>query len=372
MGNCIGLRNYPLFLGFIAAASLFTAYVCAFSVVELALLARMAQRAAGGAPGGAHAPAKQPYALRTDTALGAFFEAVTQCPTALVLAIYTAIVVALLAMLGAYHVYLVSVNETTNENVKDAFYEGNPFSESCARNWGKVFCALSEVQGTELGRDAAAAEGADARACGVAAEAADTPAGPRAGGEGSDQPLPPVAELDVEVSARQKRYQATLRRLSVTEVELGAVGRGARAGAPGVDGDDACAARALSARASSEGVGAFGGAAAAPPSDGGESDTSASHAGASRPLLDAVRQPSPMGKPRGAPVRALSARRPARRSEEPTSGTRAAPRSADASDDDGDGRTAGGTGRRAGGAAGAALALRLPPLGREQYAELAS
>lgn len=249
MGNCIGERNYGLFLSFLLAAACYTLYVCAFCVAELALRTRetlAASRAGGPASRAtmAAAAAKDPYALRTDTVLGAFFASVTVCPAALVLAMYTLVVAVLLAMLGAYHVYLISINETTNENVKDLYYDGNPFNESCARNWGQVVCGLRGAEGTELGLEPAA----DDVEGGGSAAAMATEHGHAHGGlsqaHDRDQPLPPAVELDASGSARAKRFQATLRRLSGSEVELVPVKRGAPADAgagSAARGEGACA-----------------------------------------------------------------------------------------------------------------------------------
>mmetsp|Transcript_6063 Transcript_6063/g.15526 ORF Transcript_6063/g.15526 Transcript_6063/m.15526 type:complete len:286 (+) Transcript_6063:464-1321(+) len=46
-------------------------------------------------------------------------------------------------MLCTYHTYLICVNETTNENVKDLYYEGNPFDEGVMHNCAHMCCRLA-------------------------------------------------------------------------------------------------------------------------------------------------------------------------------------------------------------------------------------
>jgi hypothetical protein len=107
------MRNYPYFLSFLLTATSFTAYVCAFCVVQLVLSTKQQLRAAGEA-----AAAGRAMAGAADDAFAAFLRAVSKSPLALLIAVYTLAVAILLCMLGAYHLYLISVNETTNENVR--------------------------------------------------------------------------------------------------------------------------------------------------------------------------------------------------------------------------------------------------------------
>jgi hypothetical protein len=119
VGNCIGLHNYAYFVGFLASCSLFASYVTAFCVIDLVMLSRSAWRAAReAAPTAAAVALGRSEAGHGAQAFDAFLSAVSVNPAALLVGLYTLVAAVLLGLLLAYHVYLITINQTTNENVR--------------------------------------------------------------------------------------------------------------------------------------------------------------------------------------------------------------------------------------------------------------
>lgn len=333
VGNCIGQGNYRLFLSFVLTAALYTAYVAACCALELAALTREAVAAARSTP--PSAASREQYGLRTDTSLGAFAGAVSRCPAALLVGLYALVACLLLLLLCSYHAYLVSINETTNENVKDVYYEGNPFAQSCGRNWAQACCGLRGEEGTELG-GAGGEAGAPLEEAGAGVPRRELPLPPAAepagcgpaAGAARRQPQPAPAEVELSSVRGQARGGAlegcgagspAAERLSRGRraAEDGGEGRGGSAlrrarwgpgegaGAPPLRGPAARAGRLRTAGGCGE-EGADGAHAA----DGTDSDgPSASLAASTKPLL-VQRQPTAGG---GSPPLRLSPTRAAAR-----------------------------------------------------------
>ncbi|KAJ1626233.1 hypothetical protein T492DRAFT_910268 [Pavlovales sp. CCMP2436] len=228
VGNCIGLHNYRLFLSFLLVALLFT-------------------------------------------------EALSLCPAAFLLTIYTSVVFLLLSMLFSFHAYLISINETTNENVKDIYYDGNPFSESCAQNWHTALClhhpahTLPPLEELE--------EGCESAPGGELLPGA----GERQTREMREEPLPPVAQLE---SPLPRDYtESNMRRLSAPDIELGQLPPASHCSGNGLSGNT------LSGHHSA----------------GGLSGSGLSGSGLSGSGLSGSGQHSEMGSPRSSPSSPLAA-----------------------------------------------------------------
>eukprot|EP00638_Chattonella_subsalsa_P003679 CAMPEP_0117752762 /NCGR_PEP_ID=MMETSP0947-20121206/11815_1 /TAXON_ID=44440 /ORGANISM="Chattonella subsalsa, Strain CCMP2191" /LENGTH=461 /DNA_ID=CAMNT_0005571499 /DNA_START=275 /DNA_END=1660 /DNA_ORIENTATION=+ len=118
VGCCVGKRNYKYFFCFLT------------SVMLAALLVMIYSAAAVG------------YASQTNSlgVLGGLLER----PMAAVLSVFTFLAFWSVSSLWGYHVYLVSVGQTTNEMVREVFRGRiNEYDEGCAQNCGNIFCVPS-------------------------------------------------------------------------------------------------------------------------------------------------------------------------------------------------------------------------------------
>lgn len=120
VGNAVGRRNYPYFVCFIVT----TCALATHSAVGCAQQLRYiwAQLVVEGGDAG-------------------LLTAAARMPSGCVLLGYTTLAALLLAVLSAYHFYLISINQTTYENVRGAFADGapNPFDSGVCANWAEVF-----------------------------------------------------------------------------------------------------------------------------------------------------------------------------------------------------------------------------------------
>ena len=71
-------------------------------------------------------------------------------PASLVLALFTSFCFLSLCSLTLYHAHLISIGQTTVENVKKDYYDltsneklNNPYNLGCASNWINLFCGKS-------------------------------------------------------------------------------------------------------------------------------------------------------------------------------------------------------------------------------------
>ncbi len=121
MGQCIGRRNYRYFLRFVTSVVALSAYTACFSALA-------AYRASL-------------LALHGDF----ISRALQRAPMALVMLLFTSLILLCIGPLWIYHCMLVCKNRTTSEEVKETYGRSNPFSISLAANCTEACCeALHE------------------------------------------------------------------------------------------------------------------------------------------------------------------------------------------------------------------------------------
>ena len=146
-GGCVAKRNYSYFLRFLLGVTLlcFFVFVCSASVMYMQVLyhrirdtqdARQERHSRSG-PGGDIDDAD-------DSVTSVLFDS----PTTVLTALITFVSIWSLASLMSYHCYLLSVGETTNENLRDTFSgseTSNPWNRGYLGN--VVGCAVSHKTG---------------------------------------------------------------------------------------------------------------------------------------------------------------------------------------------------------------------------------
>ncbi|XP_075233061.1 palmitoyltransferase app isoform X2 [Lycorma delicatula] len=120
VGNCVGKRNYRYFYMFIVSLAFLCVFILACSVTHLILLTKDDRQ---------------------------FFEAVKESPTSIVVVIVCFVSVWSIIGLAGFHTYLVSSNQTTNEDIKGSFTSKrgqssfNPYSQgNVCSNCCHVLC----------------------------------------------------------------------------------------------------------------------------------------------------------------------------------------------------------------------------------------
>ena len=126
VGQCIGRRNYGQFLTFVLSTTVLAWYVFATSIVHMDNVA--VRGAANGEPDDwAHLTG---YAFRS-------------APASVFLMFYTFLMVWFVFGLGVFHLYLVSINQTTYENFKFRYDDdNNPYHVGCGSNFAEVCCSM--------------------------------------------------------------------------------------------------------------------------------------------------------------------------------------------------------------------------------------
>mmetsp|Transcript_50474 Transcript_50474/g.139768 ORF Transcript_50474/g.139768 Transcript_50474/m.139768 type:complete len:306 (-) Transcript_50474:196-1113(-) len=177
VGNAVGRRNYPHFVLFITTTCVLAGHTAVGCAAQLRLLWVALAAESGRSSGVLHLAARAPLCC--------------------LLLLYTAIATVLLAVLSIYHCYLVSINQTTYENVRGAFSGTvNPFDNGFCANWAEAFCFRCR----EPTRAGGAAHN-DEEAWGMLAQGGPTAADDGAGGGGSDHHLPLSRAGAVELAA---------------------------------------------------------------------------------------------------------------------------------------------------------------------------
>eukprot|EP00386_Alphamonas_edax_P011188 GDKI01035574.1.p1 GENE.GDKI01035574.1~~GDKI01035574.1.p1 ORF type:complete len:416 (-),score=118.74 GDKI01035574.1:45-1292(-) len=121
VSNCVGLRNYRYFVYFVTFTTLLSVYVLVVSAIAITHLAASRKR-------GEVTPA-------------AWFETLQIYPVIAAVLCYALCLFCPLSNLCCFHMYLVSKNLTTNEEIKEIYTDRNPYSYGMFRNCKHVFVA---------------------------------------------------------------------------------------------------------------------------------------------------------------------------------------------------------------------------------------
>ncbi|PHJ23728.1 dhhc zinc finger domain-containing protein [Cystoisospora suis] len=125
IGNCIGLRNYRSFILFVIFCSLLALFTFAASAVKLVTVILQLRDEDSTMEGAGDDVFHRVWKHATD---------------AILLLFYTFFLSWFVLALAAYHGYLVVTNQTTYEQIKSFFYEGNPWDRGFFGNLFDVFC----------------------------------------------------------------------------------------------------------------------------------------------------------------------------------------------------------------------------------------
>ncbi|CAL1398507.1 unnamed protein product [Linum trigynum] len=116
VGQCIGLRNYRFFFMFVFSTTLLCIYVFAFSWVYIRRIMSS-----------------------EDISI---VKAMLKTPASIVLIIYTFISMWFVGGLTAFHLYLISTNQTTYENFRYRYdNRANPYNKGVTDNFKEIFCS---------------------------------------------------------------------------------------------------------------------------------------------------------------------------------------------------------------------------------------
>jgi len=127
VGTAVGLRNLRFFLAFVTSTFALALFIALTSGLEVRRRAHTQARAEQDDP-----KAWTRY-------LG---DAVAAEPSVAAVGIFGALVALSLISLLVYHAYLVSIAETTNENLRNTYLRHvNPYDRGCLANWRRVLCA---------------------------------------------------------------------------------------------------------------------------------------------------------------------------------------------------------------------------------------
>lgn len=114
VGQCIGLRNYRFFFMFVSSTTLLCAYVHIFCWVYIKRIMNS-----------------------DDTTI---WKAMIKTPASICLIVYTFIAVWFVGGLTAFHLYLISTNQTTYENFRYRYdRRANPYNKGVMQNFGEIF-----------------------------------------------------------------------------------------------------------------------------------------------------------------------------------------------------------------------------------------
>lgn len=116
VGQCIGLRNYRFFFMFVFSTTLLCIYVFAFCWVYI----------------------RRIMGLESTS----IWKAMIKTPASIVLIVYTFISMWFVGGLTAFHLYLISTNQTTYENFRYRYdRRSNPYNKGMVENFEEIFCS---------------------------------------------------------------------------------------------------------------------------------------------------------------------------------------------------------------------------------------
>ncbi|GFS34360.1 DHHC-type zinc finger family protein [Actinidia rufa] len=115
VGQCIGLRNYRFFFMFVFSTTLLCIFVFSFCWVYIKRI--------------------------MDSEETTIWKAMIKTPASIVLIVYTFISVWFVGGLTAFHLYLISTNQTTYENFRYRYdRRANPYNKGVVQNFQEIFC----------------------------------------------------------------------------------------------------------------------------------------------------------------------------------------------------------------------------------------
>ncbi|KAL1314590.1 hypothetical protein HN51_041402 [Arachis hypogaea] len=115
VGQCIGLRNYRFFFMFVFSTTLLCIYVFAFCWVYIRRIMVSEEIT--------------------------IWKAMIKTPASIVLIVYTFISMWFVGGLTAFHLYLISTNQTTYENFRYRYdARANPYNKGFLNNFKEIFC----------------------------------------------------------------------------------------------------------------------------------------------------------------------------------------------------------------------------------------
>ncbi|WCJ40183.1 DHHC-type zinc finger family protein [Euphorbia peplus] len=116
VGQCIGLRNYRFFFMFVFSTTLLCIYVFAFCWVYIRRI--------------------------MESENTSIWKAMIKTPSSIVLIVYTFISMWFVGGLTAFHLYLISTNQTTYENFRYRYdRRANPYNKGVVENFKETFCS---------------------------------------------------------------------------------------------------------------------------------------------------------------------------------------------------------------------------------------
>ncbi|KAL0318913.1 UNVERIFIED_CONTAM: putative protein S-acyltransferase 7 [Sesamum angustifolium] len=116
LGQCIGLRNYRFFFMFVFSATLLCLYGHGFCWVYIRRI--------------------------MDSEKTSIWKAMTKTPASIALIVYSFLALWFVGGLSVFHLYLISVNQSTYEKFRYRFSRHtNPFNKGIVKNFTEVFCS---------------------------------------------------------------------------------------------------------------------------------------------------------------------------------------------------------------------------------------
>ncbi|XP_022894349.1 probable protein S-acyltransferase 7 [Olea europaea var. sylvestris] len=116
VGQCIGLRNYRFFFMFVFSTTLLCIYVFSFCWVYIKRI--------------------------MDAEEISIWKAMVKTPASIVLIVDTFVSVWFVGGLTAFHLYLISTDQTTYENFRNRYdRHANPYNQGVAQNFKEIFCS---------------------------------------------------------------------------------------------------------------------------------------------------------------------------------------------------------------------------------------